>query len=83
MISESGLGLYFVCLCFSQTRTTCLSLSRSVPLSPSHLPQLQACLESSEVNFRIAVGETIALLYELAREVNEVRHDRFHVHIST
>ncbi|XP_026988938.1 interferon-related developmental regulator 2 isoform X1 [Tachysurus fulvidraco] len=36
-----------------------------------HLPQLQACLESSEVNFRIAVGETIALLYELAREVEE------------
>ncbi|KAB5567281.1 hypothetical protein PHYPO_G00230970 [Pangasianodon hypophthalmus] len=36
-----------------------------------HLPRLQACLESSEVNFRIAVGETIALLYELAREVDE------------
>ncbi|XP_062854533.1 interferon-related developmental regulator 2 [Trichomycterus rosablanca] len=36
-----------------------------------HLPQLQACLESSDVNFRIAVGETIALLYELARDIDE------------
>ncbi|XP_072537649.1 interferon-related developmental regulator 2 isoform X1 [Salminus brasiliensis] len=36
-----------------------------------HLPRLQACLDSSEVNFRIAVGETIALLYELGRDIDE------------
>uniref|UniRef100_W5LKC0 Interferon-related developmental regulator 2 n=1 Tax=Astyanax mexicanus TaxID=7994 RepID=W5LKC0_ASTMX len=36
-----------------------------------HLPRLQACLDSSEVNFRIAVGETIALLYELGRDFDE------------
>lgn len=38
----------------------------------SHLPRLHACLESSEVNFRIAVGETIALLYELGRDIDQV-----------
>lgn len=38
----------------------------------SHLPKLQACLQSSDVNFRIAAGETIALLVELGRDVNEV-----------
>uniref|UniRef100_A0AAR2JC62 Interferon related developmental regulator 2 n=1 Tax=Pygocentrus nattereri TaxID=42514 RepID=A0AAR2JC62_PYGNA len=36
-----------------------------------HLPLLQACLDSSEVNFRIAVGETIALLYELRRDIDQ------------
>uniref|UniRef100_A0A673HD62 Interferon-related developmental regulator 2-like n=1 Tax=Sinocyclocheilus rhinocerous TaxID=307959 RepID=A0A673HD62_9TELE len=36
-----------------------------------HLPHLHACLESSEVNFRIAVGETIALLYELGRDIDQ------------
>lgn len=38
-----------------------------------HLPKLQACLESSDVNYRIAVGETIALLVELGRDMDEVR----------
>uniref|UniRef100_A0A8C9WD92 Interferon-related developmental regulator 2 n=1 Tax=Scleropages formosus TaxID=113540 RepID=A0A8C9WD92_SCLFO len=33
-----------------------------------HLPKLQACLESNDVNYRIAVGETIALLFELGRD---------------
>lgn len=37
-----------------------------------HLPKLQACLQSNDVNYRIAVGETIALLVELGRDVNEV-----------
>ncbi|XP_026126595.1 interferon-related developmental regulator 2 isoform X3 [Carassius auratus] len=36
-----------------------------------HMPRLHACLESSEVNFRIAVGETIALLYELGRDIDQ------------
>ncbi|XP_076132389.1 interferon-related developmental regulator 2 isoform X1 [Alosa pseudoharengus] len=35
-----------------------------------HLPLLQACLDSADVNFRIAVGETIALLYELGRDID-------------
>lgn len=39
-----------------------------------HLPKLQACLESSDVNYRIAVGETIALLVELGRDMDEVRN---------
>lgn len=38
----------------------------------SHLPRLQACLQSSDVNYRIAVGETIALLVELGRDIDEV-----------
>uniref|UniRef100_A0A3Q1EWF8 Interferon-related developmental regulator 2 n=1 Tax=Acanthochromis polyacanthus TaxID=80966 RepID=A0A3Q1EWF8_9TELE len=37
----------------------------------SHLPKLQACLQSSDVNYRIAVGETIALLVELGRDLDE------------
>lgn len=44
-----------------------------MPLSCySHLPKLQTCLQSSDVNYRIAVGETIALLVELGREIDEV-----------
>lgn len=39
-----------------------------------HLPKLQACLESSDVNYRIAVGETIALLVELGRDMDEVKN---------
>lgn len=38
------------------------------------LPQL---LESNDVDLRIAAGEAIALLYELAREENEVCHHTF------
>ncbi|XP_057686290.1 interferon-related developmental regulator 2 isoform X1 [Corythoichthys intestinalis] len=36
-----------------------------------HLPKLQASLQSSDVNYRITVGETIALLVELGREIDE------------
>ncbi|XP_058855924.1 interferon-related developmental regulator 2-like isoform X1 [Acipenser ruthenus] len=42
--------------------------SRVDKLLEEHLPRLQACLSSNDVHFRIAVGETIALLFELARE---------------
>ncbi|KAG5838524.1 hypothetical protein ANANG_G00224570 [Anguilla anguilla] len=35
-----------------------------------HLPKLQACLECCDVNYRIAVGETIALLFELGRDID-------------
>uniref|UniRef100_A0A673AS69 Interferon-related developmental regulator 2-like n=1 Tax=Sphaeramia orbicularis TaxID=375764 RepID=A0A673AS69_9TELE len=42
-----------------------------VCLSCRHLPKLEACLQSSDVHFRIAVGETIALLVELGRDVDE------------
>ncbi|XP_041130112.1 interferon-related developmental regulator 2-like isoform X1 [Polyodon spathula] len=42
--------------------------SRVDKLLEEHLPRLQACLSSNDVHFRIAVGETIALLIELARE---------------
>ncbi|KAM9342164.1 interferon-related developmental regulator 2 isoform 1-T1 [Pholidichthys leucotaenia] len=45
--------------------------SRLTVLLDLHLPKLQACLESSDVNYRITVGETIALLVELAQEVDE------------
>ncbi|KAI4824038.1 interferon-related developmental regulator 2 isoform X2 [Pseudochaenichthys georgianus] len=45
--------------------------SRLTVLLNLHLPKLQACLQSSDVNFRIAAGETIALLVELGRDVNE------------
>jgi len=35
-----------------------------------HLPKLPRLLESDDVNMRIAAGETIALLFELARDIN-------------
>lgn len=41
-----------------------------------HLPKLQACLQSNDVNYRIAVGETIALLVELGRDVDEVNRSQ-------
>lgn len=37
-----------------------------------HLPKLQECLQSTDVNYRIAVGETVALLVELGRDIDEV-----------
>uniref|UniRef100_A0A3Q3ETS4 Interferon-related developmental regulator 2 n=1 Tax=Labrus bergylta TaxID=56723 RepID=A0A3Q3ETS4_9LABR len=46
--------------------------SRLTVLLDLHLPKLQACLQSSDVNYRIAVGETIALLVELGRDIEEV-----------
>ena len=38
----------------------------------SHLNKLPSLLHSDDVNLRIEVGESIAMLYELAREQNEV-----------
>jgi len=40
-------------------------------LIETHLPKLPGLLESSHVDLRIAAGESIALLYELAREKDE------------
>ncbi|XP_064632666.1 interferon-related developmental regulator 2-like isoform X2 [Lineus longissimus] len=37
----------------------------------SHLPKLPQLLESADVDLRIAAGEAIALMYELAREQDE------------
>lgn len=37
-----------------------------------HLPKLPRLLESEDVNMRIAAGETIALLFELARDMDSV-----------
>ena len=37
-----------------------------------HLPKLPRLLESEDVNMRIAAGETIALLFELARDMDAV-----------
>uniref|UniRef100_A0A1A7X8C2 Interferon-related developmental regulator 2 n=1 Tax=Iconisemion striatum TaxID=60296 RepID=A0A1A7X8C2_9TELE len=45
--------------------------SRLTVLLDLHLSKLQACLQSSDVNYRIAVGETIALLVELRRNLDE------------
>ena len=35
-----------------------------------HLPNLPRLLESEDVNMRIAAGETIALLFELTRDMD-------------
>uniref|UniRef100_A0A674D779 Interferon-related developmental regulator 2 n=1 Tax=Salmo trutta TaxID=8032 RepID=A0A674D779_SALTR len=49
--------------------------SRLTVLLDLHLLKLQACLESSDVNYRIAVGETIALLVELGRDIDREFED--------
>ncbi|CAL1605892.1 unnamed protein product [Knipowitschia caucasica] len=36
-----------------------------------HMSKLQCCLQSPDVNYRIAVGETIALMVELGRDIDE------------
>uniref|UniRef100_A0A8C6UCK6 Interferon-related developmental regulator 2 n=1 Tax=Neogobius melanostomus TaxID=47308 RepID=A0A8C6UCK6_9GOBI len=45
--------------------------SKISSLLDHHMPKLQCCLQSPDVNFRIAVGETIALLVELGRNIDE------------
>ncbi|XP_067381936.1 interferon-related developmental regulator 2 isoform X4 [Channa argus] len=50
--------------------TLCPSSKLSLLLD-FHLPKLQSCLQSSDVNYRIAVGETISLLVELGRDIDE------------
>uniref|UniRef100_A0AAQ5XET2 Interferon-related developmental regulator 1 n=1 Tax=Amphiprion ocellaris TaxID=80972 RepID=A0AAQ5XET2_AMPOC len=40
-----------------------------------HLSKLQRLLESDDVNMRIAAGETIALLFELARDMDPFEFD--------
>ncbi|XP_028824331.1 interferon-related developmental regulator 2 [Denticeps clupeoides] len=51
--------------------TTLCPSSHLSTIVQHHLPRLQACLESSDVHFRIAVGETIALLYEMGRDIDQ------------
>lgn len=51
---------------------TKLSGVRIVYVLCRHLPKLQRLLESDDVNMRIAAGETIALLFELARDIDSV-----------
>ena len=45
--------------------------------SDRHLHKLPEILESSDLDMRIAAGEAISLLYELAREQDEVGHSVF------
>ncbi|XP_047453538.1 interferon-related developmental regulator 2 isoform X2 [Mugil cephalus] len=60
-------GLHTAALQAWSLLVTLCPASRLSVLLDLHLPKLQACLESADVNYRIAVGETIALLVELAR----------------
>ncbi|XP_061621947.1 interferon-related developmental regulator 2 isoform X2 [Phyllopteryx taeniolatus] len=66
-----GPGLHSAAMqAWSLLVTLCPASKLSVLLH-IHLPELQACLQSSDVNYRITVGETIALLVELGREIDE------------
>ncbi|XP_051915456.1 interferon-related developmental regulator 2 isoform X1 [Hippocampus zosterae] len=66
-----GPGLHSAAMqAWSLLATLCPASKLSVLLH-LHLPKLQACLQSSDVNYRITVGETIALLVELGREIDE------------
>uniref|UniRef100_A0AAQ5Z5I4 Interferon-related developmental regulator 2 n=1 Tax=Amphiprion ocellaris TaxID=80972 RepID=A0AAQ5Z5I4_AMPOC len=64
-------GLHSAALQAWSLLVTLCPASRLTVLLPLHLPKLQACLQSSDVNYRIAVGETIALLVELGRDIDE------------
>lgn len=63
-------GLHSAALQAWALLVTLCPASRVNVLLDLHLPKLQACLESSDVNYRIAVGETIALLVELGRDID-------------
>uniref|UniRef100_A0A8C4IRU8 Interferon-related developmental regulator 2 n=1 Tax=Dicentrarchus labrax TaxID=13489 RepID=A0A8C4IRU8_DICLA len=63
-----GPGLHSAAL---QAWSLLVTLCPASRLTVLHLPKLQACLQSSDVNYRIAVGETIALLVELGRDIEE------------
>ncbi|XP_046896023.1 interferon-related developmental regulator 2 isoform X2 [Hypomesus transpacificus] len=63
-------GLHSAALQSWALLVTLCPASRVSVLQDLHLPKLQACLESSDVNYRIAVGETIALLVELGRDID-------------
>uniref|UniRef100_A0A3P8NFA0 Interferon-related developmental regulator 1 n=1 Tax=Astatotilapia calliptera TaxID=8154 RepID=A0A3P8NFA0_ASTCA len=49
---------------------TICSSSQLKDILQKHLLKLQRLLESDDVNMRIAAGETIALLFELARDID-------------
>ncbi|XP_076363065.1 interferon-related developmental regulator 1-like [Tachypleus tridentatus] len=50
---------------------TILSTSQVLELAASHLQKLSELLESPNLELRIAAGETIAVLYEVMREIDE------------
>lgn len=64
-------GLHTAALQAWSLLLTLCPASKLTALLRLHLPKLQACLQSNDVNYRIAVGETIALLVELGREMDE------------
>ncbi|KAJ8265211.1 hypothetical protein COCON_G00143100 [Conger conger] len=63
-------GLYCAALQAWALLVTLCPASHLNTLLDVHLPKLQACLECSDVHYRIAVGETIALLFELGRDID-------------
>uniref|UniRef100_H3C9C0 Interferon-related developmental regulator 2 n=1 Tax=Tetraodon nigroviridis TaxID=99883 RepID=H3C9C0_TETNG len=66
-----GPGLHGAALQAWALLVTLCPPSKLTLLLDQHLPKLQECLQSNDVNYRIAVGETIALLVELGRDVDE------------
>ncbi|CAB1449243.1 unnamed protein product [Pleuronectes platessa] len=64
-------GLHGAALQAWSLLVTLCPASRLTVLLDLHLPKLQMCLQSNDVNYRIRVGETIALLVELGREIDE------------
>ncbi|XP_068605370.1 interferon-related developmental regulator 2 [Brachionichthys hirsutus] len=64
-------GLHCAALQAWSLLVTLCPASRLTVLLHFHLPKLQACLQSSDVNYRIAAGETIALLVELGRDLDQ------------
>uniref|UniRef100_A0A2R5LNS2 Putative interferon-related developmental regulator n=1 Tax=Ornithodoros turicata TaxID=34597 RepID=A0A2R5LNS2_9ACAR len=50
---------------------TVASVDRVLAVAPSQLKKLQEVLQSSDLDLRIAAGEVIAIIYEVAREYDE------------
>lgn len=72
MLTLKFFNHYQVLLLLIYCSPTKLSGVRIAYVLCRHLPKLQRLLESDDVNMRIAAGETIALLFELARDIDSV-----------
>ncbi|KAM6985807.1 interferon-related developmental regulator 1 isoform 2-T2 [Aplochiton taeniatus] len=69
-VSPQVTQLHTNCLLSWALLLTICTASQVKDILRKHLPKLPRLLESDDVNMRIAAGETIALLFELARDID-------------
>lgn len=63
LLTQHGNTFKFILVCL------CLSVNISF-LSTRHLRRMTNLLETNDLNVRIAAGESLALMYEMARDFN-------------